>query len=302
MDAPQEPALLVDRIRELSRPQEPLPTDEEARPGPLPGLRAVLFDIYGTLFISGSGDVGTATARDSAAAAAEAFACCGFGGDLAAAAARVEALMPETIRRHHARAVERGVRNPEIEIRAVWPEILAQLQSAAGLTAAADRAAVERLAVEYECRVNPVWGMPGTAEALAALRAQGLRLGIVSNAQFYTPLSFRALFGESVEQAGFEPDLVSWSFCVGEAKPSEAIFAGPLERLAAAGIRPAEVAYLGNDMLNDVWTARAVGCRTILFAGDRRSLRRREDDDRCRDLRPDAVLTDLAQLPAAVGA
>jgi len=30
--------------------------------------------------------------------------------------------------------------------------------------------------------------------------------------------------------------------------------------------------YVGNDMLNDIWTATEAGCRTVLFAGDQRSL------------------------------
>ena len=36
--------------------------------------------------------------------------------------------------------------------------------------------------------------------------------------------------------------------------------------------------------------------KKVLFAGDRRSLRLREGDARCRDCRPDAVITQLDQL------
>ena len=44
---------------------------------------------------------------------------------------------------------------------------------------------------------------------------------------------------------------------------------------------PAErVLFVGNDMLNDVAAAAAVGLRTALFAGDQRSLRLREKDPR----------------------
>ena len=42
-----------------------------------------------------------------------------------------------------------------------------------------------------------------------------------------------------------------------------------------------------------------VGFKTALFAGDGRSLRPRESDDRCRGLSPDLIVTDLRQLIAA---
>jgi putative hydrolase of the HAD superfamily len=67
-------------------------------------------------------------------------------------------------------------------------------------------------------------------------------------------------------------------------------------------ILPASVLYVGNDMCNDILPAKTIGFQTALFAGDRRSLRRRADDDCCRGLVPDAIVTDLRQLtgiPAA---
>jgi putative hydrolase of the HAD superfamily len=49
-------------------------------------------------------------------------------------------------------------------------------------------------------------------------------------------------------------------------------------------------------MLNDIFPAKITGFQTALFAGDKRSLRRRTDDPRCRNLKPDLVVTDLGQL------
>jgi putative hydrolase of the HAD superfamily len=40
-----------------------------------------------------------------------------------------------------------------------------------------------------------------------------------------------------------------------------------------------------------------MGFRTALFAGDRESLRLREDDNRCSEVEPDLVLTKMTQLP-----
>ena len=49
--------------------------------------------------------------------------------------------------------------------------------------------------------------MPGAAETLAALQQRGLLLGIVSNAQFYTPLMIEALLGKPPGELGFLPEL-----------------------------------------------------------------------------------------------
>jgi len=67
------------------------------------------------------------------------------------------------------------------------------------------------------------------------------------------------------------------------------------------GIPAASVLYVGNDMRNDILPAKAVGFKTALFAGDRRSLRPRKSDDCCRDLSPDLIVTDLQQLIAKTG-
>ena len=53
-------------------------------------------------------------------------------------------------------------------------------------------------------------------------------------------------------------------------------------------------------MLNDVLPAKQVGFRTALFAGDRRSLRQREDDLRVSKIVPDLVLTELGQLDGCI--
>ena len=291
-------------ILSLSRPLEPRPTSTPARLQPLAGIRAVLFDIYGTLLISGTGDIGMHSESVPEACLLEALASAGFdpapGGDsLAPAARRGVTLLVESIEEAHARRRAEGVEFPEVEIREIWRTVLARLAAEDLLDAAGGRdSRLERLAIEYECRVNPVWPMPGMPDVLAALKDRGMTLGIVSNAQFYTPMTLGALCGKPLEELGFDPDLCSWSFAHLAAKPSVSVYEAVLEPLRrSTGIRPDETLYIGNDMLKDVWTATQAGCRTALFAGDARSLRLREDDSRAQGLRPDLVVTELSQLP-----
>jgi putative hydrolase of the HAD superfamily len=138
--------------------------------------------------------------------------------------------------------------------------------------------------------------MPGVRSMLQALRRAETRVGLVSNAQFYTRLLFQAFLGTSPEGLGIASDLIAFSFETGRAKPDPTLFDAPLAALASAGIDSAEVVYLGNDMLNDVYTASLRGCMTALFAGDRRSLRLRSTDARVSGLMPDTLVRTLPEF------
>lgn len=285
-------------IRQHATAMEPLPAGVDPRPDRLEGIRAVLFDVYGTLLISGSGDVGTAAAVNTAAALGQALQAAGFQGDLPAAGEAGIGLLQATIRTAHETARAAGTDYPEVEILEIWQTVIARLTAERLLRSGGDEDALRALALEYECRVNPTAPMPGAIETLTLLRKRGLILGIVSNAQFYTPLLFPALLGASVEDLGFDPGCCIWSYRERKAKPSADLFPNAGRFLAERyGIGLHNTVYVGNDLLNDVWCAGAAGCRTVLFAGDRRSLRLRENDQRCLAVRPDAVITSLTQLP-----
>jgi putative hydrolase of the HAD superfamily len=67
------------------------------------------------------------------------------------------------------------------------------------------------------------------------------------------------------------------------------------------GIEPPQTLYVGNDMLKDITPASRIGFRTALFAGDARSFRMRENDERVKDFQPDLVVTELTQLLQVLG-
>jgi putative hydrolase of the HAD superfamily len=125
-------------------------------------------------------------------------------------------------------------------------------------------------------------------------------LGLISNAQFFTPLLFEAFFGAPPEGLGFDAELLAYSYKLGEAKPSPALFAPATRRLAALGLKPENALYIGNDMLNDIFAAARAGFKTALFAGDPRSLRLREEDPRIRGLMPDRVVRGLGEVAGVI--
>ncbi len=286
---------LVNRIRDLSRPLEPIPTGTELNLAVLDGVETVLFDIYGTLLVSGSGDVGTAAAVNSDEALIQSLIVSGYEGDHERAGELGPELLHAEIDHWHETARESGNDFPEVEISRVWKKLIERFQTLEIIKPDDDPLRIERLAVEYECRVNPVWPMPDALRTIENLKERGFRLGIVSNAQFYTPLIIEALFGKTLEELGFEKELCVFSYKQLMAKPAVKLF-----QCLETSIDWSKTLYVGNDMLNDIWTASQVGCRTCLFAGDQRSLRLRQDDKRCKKLIPDAVVDNLHQVTEMV--
>ncbi|MEW4531217.1 HAD family hydrolase [Maioricimonas sp. JC845] len=287
---------LVALYRERTTPLDALPTGEPPRLTPLDDIRAVLFDVYGTLVISGSGDVGTSGTETQPDAFLAAMQAVGIEHQVDGAAG--VAMFEQTIRKTHADAKAAGIEYPEVEIREIWGRMLNEFELDGQLSDASEAGpeGVARLAVEYEIRTNPVWPMPGASGCLQTLRERGLRLGIVSNAQFYTPLMLEAFFERPLAGLGFEPEFCCWSYQQAEGKPSRRLYELVSDALVDAEISPSQVLYVGNDMLKDVWPAQAVGFRTALFAGDARSLRKRDEDERIRGVVPDLVVTELSQI------
>jgi putative hydrolase of the HAD superfamily len=286
----------VELIRKASTPLEPRPTGVEPHLPALSGVRAVLFDIYGTLLVSASGDIGAAdpTVRGEAFAGALAAMRWGFSGDPGPSAAQLRTV----IQRHHVSTKRTsGVSYPEVDIVEVWREVCAALSQRGDLADLPPDADYRRLAIEFETRVNPVWPMPGLAECLDGLRREGAVMGIISNAQFFTPLIFPAIVGRDLDMLGFASNLRYYSYMHGCAKPGIELYHMAARGLRDQGIEPHEVLYVGNDMRNDIWPAAEVGFRTVLFAGDERSLRFRDQDaDREKYGTAAATVTDLKQI------
>ena len=262
---------------------EPLPTAMTPKGEPTHKIKCVLFDIYGTLFISGSGDIGLAKQNSPQLKKIKHL--------LSKFAFRIT---PQTLLNEFYHAIEdrhnelrsQGVDFPEVNIDQIWMQILQTN----------DSKAARQFAIEFELIVNPVFPMPNLETLLTTCRQKGLLMGVISNAQFYTPLLFSWFLNSTPEELGFNQDLLFYSYRFQVAKPSQMLFTIAARKLKKKGIPPSSVLYTGNDMLNDIYLAKRAGFQTALFAGDKRSLRLRADDPRCKNLESDLVITDLTQL------
>lgn len=272
-----------DLMKSYLTPLSPKPTGFVPA-GQLAGsIECILFDIYGTLFISGAGDIGIARKISPKISKLEQLIA---KFELGVEPRILIDKLNRAIERRHHQLMQNGIDIPEVEIDKIWQNILA----------CSDVELARNFAIEYELIVNPVYPMPNLAELLKACRQQNCPMGIVSNAQFFTPLLFEWFLGADTASLGFDSELIFLSYQMGFAKPSRSVFEKAAAAISAKGIAPSSTLIVGNDMLNDIFPAKQMEFQTALFAGDARSLRLRKDDPRCRDLRADLILTDLAQL------
>ena len=270
-------------ISDYLTPMSPLPTS--LRPGgSLTGkIQCILFDIYGTLFISGSGDIRVAAKSSSRIDQIEHL---GRKYDIHKTPQALVAELYDAIETRHRELRGGGIDYPEIRIDEIWQPIL-EID---------DMLRVRKFAIEYELIVNPVYPMPHLKELLEACRQKSLAMGIISNAQFFTPLLFEWFLDARMQQLGFDSELVFLSYQLGYAKPSMVPFKMAASAIQAKGFDTTAALFVGNDMLNDIFPAHHLGFQTALFAGDSRSLRLRTDESRCSNLSADLILTDLGQL------
>ena len=283
----------VDGVLQHRTDMRPVPTQVQPRLQQLSGIKAVVFDIYGTLVISGSGDVGSADTVGRDSLIRQTLAESGLLGKLESVP-DADSLQQAIQQANHERC-DSSCPKPEVDIVEVWRHLLAENGWSECPT---EIESVVKVATQYEALANPTWPMPGAAEVLRQLRQSRFLLGIVSNAQVFTPCLVSNLLGEThLEEAGFDLDLCVFSNRYRQAKPGPRLFEVLCRGLSRRGILPKEAVYVGNDMLNDIWAATEAGLRTVWFAGDQRSCRPRYDDARCQGVTPDIVLTNLMQLP-----
>lgn len=277
----------IEAIIQSMPPLQPVPTGRESDLTSGLLARAVLFDIYGTLLISGSGDVGSADSNASIEALGRVLERRGISLELS------DNPLLQAIRDDHEQRDPTAFPHPEVDIREIWTLVL---------DAASDKPTehdIELMALEYECSANPVAAMPDAGPLLQRCLEARIPVGIVSNAQFYTKLVLEAFFPGLLEV--LDPGLLSWSYEHRRAKPDPRLFDPALTHLADHyEIYPAEVLYVGNDMRNDILTASKRGCKTALFAGDARSLRLREDVPEIRAVQADITLGGFRDMMALI--
>ncbi len=240
----------------------PVPTGQ---PGPVPRLdpkpRVILFDVYGTLLAARYGDL-EAQGWDRPPEESFVKTARFFGFSEETGRKWAEGFF-RAVSEEHERCRALGIRRAEVLVERIWEELLRSAPDPPDAVPDPVDAALYR-----ELTANPVAPFEGAAEALAALRRDGYRLGLASNAQFYTlPVLDYALGGGApFLEATFDPDWLFFSFELGFAKPDPHFFRLIVTRARRCGLKPEDVLMVGNDPVNDIEAARLHGLQAVLFA------------------------------------
>lgn len=282
----------------LSKPMKRIDTGTLPRLQNLQDIRVIAYDFYGTLFISGAGDIGVDDGMLDADILLDVLTA--FGIEIKNSDAGVMGfdIYNEIVDKSISDLESEGIEYPEPDIRQVWQEVLEVMEKRDLISNRNRKPQFDTIAVEFEARMNPVWPMPNVNETLAYFKENGMTQGIISNSQFYTPIVLEALTGKSLQDLGFTMELLHWSYEERMKKPGLQFYNNYLTKLKVfdEDLRAENVLYIGNDMLKDIYAAQTVGMKTALFAGDQRSLKWRKEDSRCDRIVPNLVITDLIQL------
>jgi putative hydrolase of the HAD superfamily len=265
----------------------------------LPGIRAVIFDVYGTLFTT------KATARfrmepsvEADVAIVEALEESDF--DVFRRDLSLSRLYLDHVMAHFDIRRAEGIVHPEVNISDVWQDFLNELFADGAIDGDLTERSIQRVIIRHECKVNPVWPAKESLEFIRNLQDNDICSGVIATAQFYTPIIMEALYQNSLETVGFRRPICVWSYEHRHRKPSMVLFKLCEEGLRVLGIKPTEALYVGNNMANDIIPASRCGFRTALFTGNAGSAHPEEEGARDMEVKPTIVFNKFSQLEGCI--
>ena len=212
-------------------------------------IRAVVFDIYGTLL-----EVGPAPPDADARWQRLCHDLLHIHKPLSRLSFSVTS--SQVIARHHQAARARGIAWPEVH----WPSVVAEVLPELAQLPPHDQEEF----LFRQIQTNHTTHMAAeTAAMLRWLKDRQCLLGTASNAQSYTLRELNeALKAHPLALDLFDRDLCFLSFEHGFSKPDLHVFQILTARLATRGIHPAEVLMVGDHLDNDVEPAKVHGWQT----------------------------------------
>jgi putative hydrolase of the HAD superfamily len=267
-------------------------------------IKAIIFDIYGTLLVSASGDIDEASFSlknlEQALNEAGIKILAGDENQKYHILKQILELYKQTIIDNHQQQKTPDVPYPEINIVDICQSLI-ETGVAKGWLMFANGSDCKKSIFVFEVLSNRTSPMPGLKDVIFSLHKKGYPLGIVSNAQFYTPVLLNYYLNDEFKETEtvypFAARLTVYSYKLLRGKPDPYLYTTLIPELKSKhDIKPSETLFVGNDMLKDVYAAKKAGFKTALYAGDRQSLRMRRDDERTKLLNPDFIITKLNQI------
>jgi len=157
-----------------------------------------------------------------------------------------------------------------------------------------------KIAYFFHSSLQGTEATPGALEVLTNISRRGLVQGIIADGQCFTMVQLlRGLEaqGQLPPLAGlFHQQAITLSYEEGIRKPSKSFYLKALERFRGLGISPSQILYVSARLREDLAVAKSLGLRTGLYAGDKVSLRASATDLKDPEVKPDRLITDLKQV------
>jgi FMN phosphatase YigB (HAD superfamily) len=200
--------------------------------------------------------------------------------------------------------VEKGERYPEIPQELIWIGIIKKLEQNEYVINKGFYGSIEEFAVKiayfFHRSIQGLTAGRGAAEVVAELKSRNLWQGLLADGQAYTAVELQRALVQQDYQCVLDFCIPSsrrvLSHDIRGRKPSERLYKEMARRLRQSGIAPDETLHVSNDLPNDLVYARRYGFQTALYAGDHYSLRAPPEMISDRANRPSILLTDLAQV------
>jgi FMN phosphatase YigB (HAD superfamily) len=302
--------------RDLPWPAPPEVDRPRARPHlrRLPEVRAVLWNVYGTLLAVPGGDLAFEHPQP-------------FVMDLAldktiqefkmwGAMSRKPGQPAEYMRQIYAQVLAEqrtlpggGEKHPEVAAERVWEAIIKKLLQKdykfdAGFFGSLNEFS-RKVAYFFHASLQGTAAYPGAAWALRHVKEQGLTQGLLADGQCFTVVQLqKALAAQDAEvnvEELLDAELRTLSYEVRARKPSDRLYKQAMQALAGKDLTPDQVLTVGSRVAQDVAPAKRLGFKTGLFAGDRASLQATPEQLKEPGGRPDVLLTELGQIADVVG-
>ncbi len=298
--------------RELTWPKVPKQEPVKASPysAPLEGIKAITWNIYGTLLRISDGELLFTHPQELRMEVALEKTIKEFnmwnsmtrkpGAPWKYMLSQFEEMLEEA---EHARVKHTG-ETPEVNLGKVWEKLIRRLEMKDYDYDAdfyGDEAEFgQKVAFFYHQCLQGVGAMNHAAEVVSRISHAGIDQTLLSNAQPFTLDQIMRAF-QADSDVGTLGDLFTLSCCTlsfqeGVRKPSRSLFISCAERFDKRGVQPNEILHVGSMMKDDLCIAKQIGMRTALFAGDKLSFQATQSQVRDPKLKPDRLITDLSQL------
>ncbi len=302
--------------RKLIWPKVPAPKAVNANPSikPLPGIKAVLWDVYGTLLRVSDGRFTLFPDEEARLQVALDKTIHEFNmwnhmyRKPGPPWQSMIGLYRSTIERLSMRASAKGD-TTDVNLVETWLALISKLfekeyKYDEGTYGDLDEFS-EKVAFFFHCCLQATEARANAVQAMSDVAAAGLTQGFLSDGQSFSLLQTLKALSMQAELPPlheiFRPQSLIFSYQNGVRKPSKSLFAQAVQQMRGLGIQPDEVLHISCRLSTDLVPAKQAGMKTALLVSEKLGLE--VDPTVLKDpaTRPDRLLTELNQLRSILG-